>query len=116
MVPADWVPCRRPADGELVGYLVPVGDDYRPVNLVGYPLAEPSAEVPARAVLETRGLASLDDAWLWSAPDREVEVRLLEVSVDRVVVVETPYGMPGPDNPRHELTVPVSNLRPGRRR
>ena len=115
MIPPGWVAYRRTSDGELVGYLV---DDQQltvPVNLAGCQLAGASEIGAAQAVLESRGLASLDQVWWWRTGDDEVEVRVLSAYPGRILVVETEYGYYGPDSVRHELTLPV-DLRPTRPR
>ena len=113
MIPPNWAEYRRAGDGELVGYLVDGPQLPVPVNLAGYPLAETCESETAQAVLESSGLASLDQVWLWRAGDDEIEVRVLAAYPGRILVVETEYGYYGPDSARHELTLPV-DLRPAR--
>jgi hypothetical protein len=112
VIPSDWVPYRRPADAELVGYLRRDAAGTTPLNLFGHPLAEPGEPARAVAVLEARGLASLAEAWWLGRPGETVEVRILEAHPDRVQVVEAPYGFYGPDSPRHVLETPATALSP----
>ena len=116
MIPSDWKPHRRAADGELVGYTVRDAAGVTPLDLVGHPLATPVERAAAIAVLEVRGLASLAESWWLTDGDREVEVRILEAYPDRVRVVEAPYGFYGPDSPRHTLATPATGLSPRPRR
>lgn len=66
MIPAAWVPHRRPADDELVGYLEPVADggEVIPRTLFGYPLNGPLPIRSARRSLNKRGLPALSALWL----------------------------------------------------
>jgi hypothetical protein len=112
VIPSDWVPHRRSADSEVVGYLVGGAAGTTPLNLFGHPLAHPSEPARAVAVLEARGLAGLAEPWWLDRGEQAVEVRILEVSPDRVHVVEAPFGFYGPDSPRHTLETPVTALSP----
>ena len=114
MIPSNWTPYHRDSDDELVGYLIDGSPQRVPVNLAGYPLAEAAELGAAQAVLESTGLASLDQVWLWRTEDDEMEVRILSAYPGRIVVVETEYGYFGPDSTRHELTLPA-DLKPSRR-
>jgi hypothetical protein len=112
VIPSDWVPHRRPADAELVGYLRRDAAGTTPLNLFGHPLADPGDPARAVAVLESRGLASLAEAWWLGHGDEAVEVRIIEASADRLHVVEAPFGFYGPDSPRHTLETPATALSP----
>ncbi len=110
MIPSNWLPHRRPSDGELVGYLLPDAAGTTPLTLFGHPLAAPGEPAAAVAVLERRGLASLAESWWLTDDDEQVEVRILEAYPDRVRVVEAPYGFYGPDSPRHTIAAPTEAL------
>ena len=112
VIPSDWVPHRRPADAELVGYLRRDTSGTTPLNLFGHPLAAPGEPARAVAVLEARGLACLAEAWWLRHGDEAIEVRIVEASPDRVHVVEAPFGFYGPDSPRHTLETPATSLSP----
>jgi hypothetical protein len=116
VIPPHWVPHRRPDDQELVGYTVREAAGTVPLSLLGHPLATPREPAAAIAVLESRGLACLAEAWWLRAGDDEVEVRILEAFPDRVRVVEAPFGFYGPDSPRHTLATPATGLSPRPRR
>jgi hypothetical protein len=113
VIPSDWVPYRRPADAELVGYLRRDAAGTTPLNLFGHPLAGPGEAVRAVAVLEARGLSCLAEPWWLGRGDEVVEVRILEAFPDGVRVVEAPFGCYGPDSPRHTLATPATVLSPG---
>jgi hypothetical protein len=116
VIPSHWVPHRRAADAELVGYLRRDGAGTVPLSLVGHPLASAQEPSAAIAVLEARGLACLAESWWLSTGDDEVEVRILEAFPDRVRVVEAPYGFYGPESSRHTLRTPATELSPRPRR
>lgn len=71
MIPPDWQPVHRPADGERVGYLAPDGspDLVVPRTLVGSPLGTAQDASAATELLRTRGLAALDRRWWCRLPD-----------------------------------------------
>lgn len=69
MIPPTWQECRRPADDELVGYLVPAGELFIPVTLVGMPLGAAQAEADAAALLHERGLMTLNGRWWCLLPE-----------------------------------------------
>ena len=60
MIPATWLPVHRPADDELVGYLMATADAVQPVSRVGHPMGEATDEAAARRLLHERGLAELN--------------------------------------------------------
>lgn len=113
MIPVDWMPHRRPDDGELVGYLVMEDDGFVPLTLFGYPLAGAVEIGDAEAVLEEHGLAVLAEPWTLDVGGRgPTTVRITEVRPDRVVVVEDDLGAAsvvgvGGHLPRHVLPVPA---------
>ncbi|WP_435108517.1 hypothetical protein [Nocardiopsis synnemataformans] len=119
MIPAHWPAHRRDEDGEVLGYLEPVGEGrYRPVTPFGRPLDGPGDEDSARAVLDARGLAYLADPWLLSVPGREepIRVRIVEVSPERMRVANIDLGYEEADLGRvFVLDVPeAERLRPAR--
>lgn len=70
MIPTDWTPVHRPADGELVGWLSPDGGPDRAVPrlLTGAPAGAPVGTAAATALLTARGLAMLDRRWWCRLP------------------------------------------------
>jgi hypothetical protein len=112
MIPPDWMPYRRPSDGELVGYTVQTADGTTPLSLLGLPLASLCDPAAARQVLRERGLACLAEPWWLGDGDDKIEVRIIEAYPDRVQVVEAPFGFYGPDSPRHVLAMPATVLSP----
>jgi hypothetical protein len=107
MIPQEWRPYRRASDEELVGYLVPQGDDVLPVTLFGYPLGTATDAADARRVLETTGLSVLAEPWQLTLPDGEnIRVRIREVSPDQVVVFADDFGYGGDLGEAFVLEVP----------
>jgi hypothetical protein len=90
VIPPYWEPYERQDDGELLGYLEPVGERLRPVSPFGHPLAEAGDRPDAESRLEELGLRYLAEPWLLDVADRPdpVRVRILEVRSDRVVLQE----------------------------
>jgi hypothetical protein len=71
VIPPDWTPVHRPADGELVGWLAPDGDPglVRPLLLTGAPLAAARPVEDAAALLRADGLRALDRRWWARLPE-----------------------------------------------
>jgi len=87
MPPADWTPHRRD-DGELLGWIRPVGALWVAVDRLGRDLTDGIDWLEAEAALEARGLGWLAGRWtLDGAP-----VRIAELSDTRIVVVPDAYG------------------------
>lgn len=70
VIPPAWQPVRRPADGELVGYLVPDGaeDVVVPTTLLGTPLGAAARVDEARGLLVAEGLRAVDVRWWCRLP------------------------------------------------
>ena len=116
MIPTDWMPHRRRDDGELVGYLVLDGDGFVPLTVFGYPLAGACELEDAEELLDRRGLAVLAERWVWDdAPRAGMYVRIVEVTPDRVRVVDDDTGaaaVVGANLTTYDLPVPTpSSLR-----
>jgi hypothetical protein len=93
MVPAEWIEHRR-GDGEAVGWIVPDGDGFRPVDVLGrHVTADPVDRLSAEEALEERGIGFLADRYLLRLPDgTERPVRITEASVHGVTVVADEFG------------------------
>jgi len=90
VIPGNWEPYEREDDGELLGYVEPVGDRVRPVTVFGHPLAEPGDREDGRERFEELGLRYLAEPWVLRLPDRAepIRVRILEASAERVRLQE----------------------------
>jgi hypothetical protein len=89
VIPADWEPYEREDDGEVLGYLEPMGGDrVRPVSVFGHPLAEPGDRVDAAERFEDLGLRYLAEPWQLRLEDRPepLRVRILEARPDRLTL------------------------------
>jgi hypothetical protein len=105
VIPETWLPRHREDDGELVGYLVGDGDEVVPVSLVGHPVGPGSDEETAGALLDWRGLPSLDRRfWTrWPGDEGWTSVRIIEASPVQVTIrreVGTPADL------RQTITLP----------
>ena len=102
MIPPIWQECRRPDDDERVGYLVPTGELFIPVTLVGLPLGAAQAEADATALLHERGLMTLNGRWWCLLPEVLLGTRHRSAAASAVVGMAVgidcgsqPAGMPG---------------------
>ncbi len=87
MIPQQWTPHRRD-DGEVLGWIRPVGDGWVPVDRLGRDQAGPLEWLAAEAVLEGHGLGWLAERW-WLD---DQPVRIAEISAERIVVVTDDFG------------------------
>ena len=111
MLPENWIEHRR-ADGERVGWMVPDGELFRVVDLLGRLIdGEPTEWLEAEETLDELGIGYLADGYVLRFDDgRERTVRIAEVSVDRVIVVADDWGSAsviGSKPERFELPFPV---------
>jgi hypothetical protein len=90
---ADWIEHRR-SDGEHIGWLVPAGDGFHIVDLLGRQRSEAPVDwSEAEAALETLGIAYLANRYSLRLSDGvERRVRIGEVSSSRIVVVADDFG------------------------
>jgi hypothetical protein len=115
MLPAGWIPHRRPHDHEPVGWIRPEGDDWVAVSLLGRDLTGPVDWLGAEEALEEAGLTWLADVWVLELADEPVRVRIVEVSPDGVVVQTDDLGAIDVAVERYALPWPApAELRPRR--
>jgi hypothetical protein len=95
---ADWTPHRRD-DGELLGWILPAGDDWVAVDVLGRTASAPGEWLDAEASLEAQGIAWLADPWMLEGEGaRPIRVRIVEVTPDddgvpgRIVVKLDDFG------------------------
>ncbi|WP_312677271.1 hypothetical protein [Microbacterium sp.] len=91
-LPEDAIPHRRD-DGELLGWILPDGDDWRAIDVLGRVVAASVDWLDAEAALEQRGLAFLAEPWTLERDDAApLRVRLVEVTPARIVVKVDDFG------------------------
>ena len=90
---AEWIEHRR-GDGELVGWMVPEGDAYHVVDLLGRTRTKaPLDWVDAEEVLDALGIGYLADRYSLRVQDGVVRrVRIGEVNTSGIVVVADDFG------------------------
>ncbi|MFS0853758.1 hypothetical protein [Microbacterium sp. 179-I 3D4 NHS] len=122
MTRADWTPHRRD-DGELLGWILPEGDAWVAIDVLGRPASAPIEWLDAEAALEAHGISWLADPWMLEGEgDRPLRVRIVEVSPDeqgapgRIVVKVDDFGdVTRPPTQRFVLPWPLpARLRPPR--
>lgn len=89
----DWIEHRR-SDGELLGWMVPAGDGFHVIDLLGCQRTEHPADwSEAEEVLETLGIGYLADRYGLRLSDGvERRVRISEVNASRIVVLADEFG------------------------
>jgi hypothetical protein len=101
----DWIEHRR-GDRELLGWMLPEGDGFVVIDLLGRPRTEPLEWLAAEEFLEQLGIGYLADRYLHSGRP----VRIGEVSTSGVTVIADEYGAAsavGADPERFALPFPV---------
>jgi hypothetical protein len=122
MTRPDWTPHRRD-DGELLGWIHPVGELWMAVDVLGRPASAAAEWLNAEAALEDHGIAWLADPWMLEGEaERPLRVRILEVTPDddgvpgRIVVKVDDFGdMTRPATAQFVVEWPIpARLRPPR--
>lgn len=92
-MPANWIEHRR-ADGERVGWMVPAGDGFHVVDLLGRRrTADPVEWLAAEEALDALGIGYLADRYTLTMPDgTERPVRIGEANETAIVVVADDFG------------------------
>lgn len=112
----DWIEHHR-GDRELLGWMLPEGDGFVVIDLLGRPRTAPLEWLAAEEFLEDLGIGYLADRYLLSGRP----VRIGEVSTAGVTVIVddfgaasavTPPGVSGPERIRLPFPVPAEMLVP----
>lgn len=108
--PESWIPHTR-EDRELVGWIVPEGDGFVTVDLLGRAhTSEPTDWMAAEQALEDLGIGYLANIYAYRVIDDDwARVRIVELSTDGITVKEDDYGDVVADLPRYRLPFPVSD-------
>lgn len=120
MLPEDWIEHRRSEDREPVGWIVPNGEGFSPVDILGRPVTDAPVEwLEAEEILDVLGIGFLADRYLLSLPDgTERPVRITEAGPEGITVVADEWGSAsavGANSDRFRLPFPVpEELRPER--
>ena len=92
MVGNEWIEHRR-GDGERVGWIIPRGEDFVVVDLLGRERGGPVDWLGAEEALDALGIGYLADIYLLAREDgRELRVRLTEVSSAGITVKKDDFG------------------------
>lgn len=109
MVGDDWIEHRR-ADGELVGWIVPRGEGFVVLDLLGCERTGSVDWLTAENSLDELGIGYLADPYLLTLDDgRELRVRIVEVSAERIVVKKDDFGAVGAPQLYYDVVFPVSD-------
>jgi len=110
--PENWIPHHR-EDGELVGWIVPEGEAFIAIDLLGSPRTpSPVDWLAAEELLDGLGIGYLADAYAHRVGDEWVRVRITEVSTDGIGVKEDDFGAianHGIVLPRYRLPFPAGD-------
>jgi hypothetical protein len=107
MVGDDWIEHRR-GDRELVGWIIPRGEDFVIVDLLGRERGGPVDWLGAEEALEALGIGYLADIYLLAREDgRELRVRIAEVSSAGITVKKDDLGDIGAPQRSFSLPFPA---------
>ena len=83
----------RDGDRERLGWIVPDGDAFTAVDLLGRVVADAVDWLAAEEALDARGLSYLAEPWQLELPDGTPQrVRISQLSPDGVTVVDDDWG------------------------
>lgn len=107
---SGWLATRR-EDGETVGYLEPLADDYSLVqarSLLGHIVGGPSGFLEAEELLVERGISELAERWMLRGAPEELGdgVVILETSTDGIVVAHADLAKAGAYGRRVQVAWP----------
>lgn len=113
MLPESWIEHRR-EDGELLGWIVPRGEHFDVIDLMGRPSARGVGWIEAERVLEDAGLSFLAEPFELQLGNGDwVRVRLVDVSPARIRAKTEDWGDINATVELHELPFPApETLRP----
>lgn len=107
-VPTDWIEHRR-GDNELIGWIVPEGEDFATIDLLGR-RSEPVDWLAAEERLDELGIGYLADRYAyWKTSETWARVKIIEVSPKGITAQEDDYGdaICGVPLPSHRLAWPM---------
>ncbi|MWB96998.1 hypothetical protein [Agromyces seonyuensis] len=107
----DWIEHRR-TDRELLGWIVPAGEGFHVVDLLGRTRTDAPVDwLEAETLLDGLGIGYLAERYLLALPDGAVRpVRIGEASMQGITVVADEYGAAsavGADPDRYRLPFPA---------
>lgn len=113
MVGSDWIEHRR-GDGETVGWIIPRGESFTVVDLLGRERGGPVDWPTAEETLDALGIGYLADIYLLTLDDgRDLRVRIAEVSPSGITVKKDDFGAVGMPQLYYSLGFPAPpTLRP----
>lgn len=113
MVGNEWIEHRR-GDSELVGWIVPRGEDFVAVDLLGREQTGPVDWLTAEESLDVLGIGYLADLYILTLDDgRDLRVRIAEVGPRGIMVKKDDFGAVDAPQLYYSLDLPVpKSLRP----
>jgi len=90
---ADLIPHRRGLDGELLGWMKPVGDHFVAIDLLGRQITDPVDWLVAEETLDDLGIGYLADIYELQLENGDwLRVRLVEVTEREIRVKKDDFG------------------------
>ena len=113
----EWIEHRR-GDGELVGWMIPRGDGFVVVDLLGRERTDPVEWLVAEETLDELGIGYLADLYVLTLDDgSDLRVRIAEVTPTSITVKKDDFGAVGAPQVFFPLGFPapdsLTRLEPG---
>lgn len=111
-VPSDWIEHRR-GDGERLGWMRPIGEQFAVIDLLGRPRTPAVDWLEAEETLDTLGIGYLADPYEAYLDGQWRRVRILEVSPRSIRIKREDWGDMTAPLIEHVLPFPMpETLRP----
>lgn len=102
------VPVHRDDDGELVGFVAAVGDEWVACTVFHYPLGEPTDAQTAQDLLQSHGLSYLAEPWELLEGDEWYRVTIVEADPEQVTVALADPSHPEDWGARRRIDAPAT--------
>jgi hypothetical protein len=110
MMNSAWIEHRRGGDGERVGWMLPAGDGFVAVDLLGRHRTDVVDWLTAEETLDELGISYLGDAYELRLDDGEwIRVRLIEISSAAIIAKQEDWGDMNAPQVRYTLPFPITD-------
>jgi hypothetical protein len=106
----DWIQHRRGADGELLGWMLPVDDGFVAIDLLGRRHTEVVDWLTAEETLEAMGIGYLADPYELRLDSGDwLRVRITEASTQGITVKKDDWGAIDSPQLLYTLAFPITD-------
>lgn len=106
----DWIEHRRSGDREVLGWMIPEGDGFVPVDRLGRRAAPAVDWLTAEETLDDLGIGYLADRFEFRLPDdRWLQVRITEISPHGIRLKRDDWGAPDVEGVEFSAPFPMDD-------